>query len=189
MAARPLPSQDYLRECFSYDRETGIVMWRQRPLHHFKSEVVQRQWNTKHLGKRAGNPLSGTRYLCVGLFGSLWGLHRIIWRMETGEEVPQVDHRDCDGTNNKWNNLRAATHETNVLNQRGWNGRDLPKGVSRHGRNFRAIIQFRKKSHSLGTYRTVVQAAEAYAEAAQRLHGEFANLGAGTRGDGSRGHP
>lgn len=188
MAAKSLPSQEFLRECFLYDGETGVILWRQRPPHHFKNDLVQRQWNTKHFGKKAAYPNTDYRYLRVGLFGSHWAVHRIIWRMKTGEDAPQIDHKDCNGMNNKWRNLRLATHDLNVLNQRGWNGRVLPKGVTHHGSNYRATIQFRKKLYSLGTYKTIDEAVNAYRDGARRLHGEFANFGVPLRGDGQRGH-
>lgn len=177
MAAKPLPSQTFLCECFTYDRETGSLTWRERPSHHFRSEGVQIRWNTKHRRKRADDITPDGRYRRVGLMKSRWMVHRLIWRMETGEDAPQVDHRNCDGLDNRFDNLRASDHNTNVLNQRGWGGRDLPKGVSRKGKKYLAQIQFQKKSYRLGVHDTPEQARAVYIEAAHRLHGKFANEG------------
>ena len=65
--------------------------------------------------------------------------HRVIWAMMTGRwPDDEIDHRDRDPANNRWENLREATHSLNMLN------RDEPstntsgvKGVSRYRKGWR----------------------------------------------------
>jgi hypothetical protein len=90
----------------------------------------------------------------------------------------EVDHRDCDPSNDRWENLREATSSQNKANRRSSRGgRNLPKGVSVHYGKFQARITINYKTTRLGVYPTIEQAAAAYANAAVDLHGEFACTG------------
>lgn len=39
MKFRQLPSKEYLDECFDYSKETGTLIWKARPVSHFKNET------------------------------------------------------------------------------------------------------------------------------------------------------
>ena len=151
-------------------------MARQRP-----DEWVQRVWNAKYAGKRAGTIgrfKSGLAYRLVVVDRVLFLEHRIIWKIVTGEDPgDEIDHEDGDGLNNKWDNLRQATHAQNMHNNGGWRGRDLPKGVTRMRGRFQAQITLDYKVMALGTFDTPEEAHNAYCEAANRLHGRFASHG------------
>jgi hypothetical protein len=86
------------------------------------------------------------------------------------------DHIDCNGLNNRRNNLRAATRAQNGQNRCGWAASGLPKGVSAHHTRFRAGIRVNKKRLHLGVFETIHEAAAAYDEAAKKYFGEFARL-------------
>lgn len=94
-------------------------------------------------------------------------------------EWPQVeiDHRDGDPSNNRWLNLRPATHQQNLCNTRLRSDNTTgAKGVvfdKRNGR-YRARIYLNKRHVSLGGYDTLEQASAVYAEAARKHFGEFA---------------
>jgi hypothetical protein len=101
------------------------------------------------------------------------GMHRLI---KPGD---RVDHRDGNGLNNRWNNLRFATHRQNTINAyraqtdsgSGYRGAVLV----RPGR-WQARIRDGGRNLSLGVYTTPEDAAKAYDAAATKLHGEFAFL-------------
>lgn len=87
-----------------------------------------------------------------------------------------VDHRDCDGLNNRRSNLRTATvaennqnHRTRANNTSGF------KGVSLHKRSQRwqASIWIHGKIRHLGSFDTAEAAHLAYAAASAQLHGDF----------------
>lgn len=49
--------------------------------------------------------------------GKMFYAHRLAWKIMTGKEAPpEIDHRDGDGTNNAWENLRDGT-EINPKNK------------------------------------------------------------------------
>jgi hypothetical protein len=95
-----------------------------------------------------------------------WRAHRVIWKLVTGRDPGDtVDHINRDPSDNRWKNLRSATHGQNRANSLANRGRALPKGVYLdHGR-FRAIIRRNGKNSSLGHYDTPAEASAAYVRA------------------------
>lgn len=90
----------------------------------------------------------------------------------------QVDHINCDGTDNRRQNLRQCSPAENARNRRKERGSANPsKGVFQYpsGR-FNAKIMVDGKRFNLGTYDTLPEAEQAYAQAALRLHGDFARV-------------
>lgn len=111
---RELPSQEYLKECFDYDPESGRVEWRCRPAHHFASEQYARMSNTRN----AGNPVGSTkgRYAQVNMGTRKCYLHRLIWKLVTGEEPDVIDHINGDVRDNRWVNLRSVSAKESSRN-------------------------------------------------------------------------
>ena len=97
-------SQEYLKECFYYNETTGEVIKRQRPRHHFKT---LRQYKIS-IAKSSipGRAISDNGYITVSIDNKTFYAHRIIWKMQTGEDPSIIDHIDHNRTNNAWNNLR-----------------------------------------------------------------------------------
>lgn len=179
MTESNVPTLEYLHECFDYDPETGVLTWRARPQAHFKTEHGSRGWNTRYAGKVAGSPTSWG-YLNVTVCNVRYRNHRIAFAMYNHIELAdmdfEVDHKDVDLKNNRGENLRSATRSQNNRNQRKRsNNASGFKGVFLHkGRGYRALIMAAGKRHHLGYFPTPELAGAAYAQAAERLHGEFA---------------
>jgi hypothetical protein len=94
----------------------------------------------------------------------------------TGSSPAGIDHRDRNGLNNKWNNLRAANQTQNNGNSRlSTKNKSGRKGVfwSKHRQTWTAQIKKGKSTH-LGYFETVQEAADAYLIAARNYFGEFA---------------
>jgi hypothetical protein len=154
-------SVEKLKRLAHYDPETGEFTW-----------LVDRgrvKAGTK--AKRGRTP-----YVELRIEGKLYLGHRLAWFYMTGEWPIRVDHEDTDKSNNRWSNLREATHKQNLCN-RGKNKNNTTgyKGVCRLKSGlFKANIKEDGKTKHLGVFDDPVVAHAAYCAAAARLHGDFA---------------
>lgn len=172
---KELPVQ-FLSECFSYYPDTGALIWRKRPEHHFASTSYAERFNNRYAGTAAGSQ-NGAGYLHVGIGGVMHRVHRIAWALSTGEwPTVKIDHKDGDRSNNKWLNLRLADDAGNsqnckirIDNTSGY------KGVFASSTGWRSKISARGKRYDLGRFNSPELAHEFYDLAAQMLHGQFAS--------------
>lgn len=105
--------------------------------------------------------------------------HRLAFLYMTGKIPSVVDHKNRDKSDNRWNNLRAASHAKNQRNCQAYTTNKLGyKGVHRAktAGKFKAQIRFNGKGIYLGRFDTAEDAAIAYNEKSLELHGEFACL-------------
>ena len=91
--------------------------------------------------------------------------HRLAWLYMTGDWPPnEINHENRASDDNKWANLRLATHGQNQRNS-------MPRGVSRfkgvywfkRDKKWRTIAKLNGKNHLLGYHDTEESAAAAYA--------------------------
>lgn len=124
--------------------------------------------------KKIGNVWYACRCDMVNGVNKTQFLHRFI--MNADAEI--IDHKNCDGLDNRKCNLRPCTFAQNGMNKRGKQNRKIEyKGVHSTGKSkFEATISTNKKTIHLGTYTTTVEAAMAYDTKAKELFGEFACL-------------
>lgn len=151
-----------LKELLHYEPETGVFTWRVKT-------NKSRNW----VGKRAGCANVSTGYVMIGIDGHDIRAHRLAWFYMTGEwPANEVDHRNTDKGDNRWDNLRQATTRLNGENKRRANRNSKTGflGVSPHRNRFMARIKVNGKHKCLGTFDTPEQAHAAYVATKRQLH-------------------
>lgn len=160
-----LVRHDRLLSLLNYDKRTGLFRWR-----------VKRSGNVS-VGDIAGNLSHG--YWVVKIDSKRYLAHVLAFFYVTGEwPTLFVDHRNCTKHDNSWDNLRLATKHQNGYNRPAMsNNTSGAKGVHWHktNRKWCATIRYNGTQRLIGFFDDKNEAAHAYAEAAKRLHGEFAN--------------
>lgn len=109
-------TQSYLKECLTYDPDTGIFVWNTRPLSHFKNSHGMNTFNAQLANKET--VYKGNRgYFMISLNKRLYLAHRLAFLyMEGYFPENDVDHIDRDKSNNKWSNLREVSTQCNMQN-------------------------------------------------------------------------
>jgi len=183
------PLTEFLSSVLDYDPDTGNLIWKHRPTSHFKTNAAFKTWNKRFCGTVAGTEhredgrptsvivachIAGKKYLLKS--------HRIIFSIAVRPilEWEEIDHRNGNPFDNKWDNLRLASRAENVRNtgkkRRNGTFSNLPKGVIKHGSGYRAVIMADYKTYYLGTFKSPQAAGNAYKKAAAQLHGQFARI-------------
>lgn len=155
-----------LRELLVYDPATGVFRWLAGGAKHSAGDVAG---CVKPDGKRF--------YRYIGIDYRVYVAHRLAWLYMTGAwPAGEIDHRDTDGTNNRWGNLRSATRSQNAAN-RGAQSNSFSglKGAFRDRRGrWRSSIQYGGRRLHIGSFATPEEAHAAYLEKAKQLFNEFA---------------
>ena len=153
------PSQARLNELLSYDPDTGDLRWKV---------------------DRGGKAKSGDliRPRCqMKVCGETHIMARVIWKLVTGRDSNvYIDHVNRNPNDNRWSNLREATHGQNARNCS--TRKDSPLGIKgvyvyQHDKSrFIATVRCRGKSHHVGVFDTLEEATVARQKKAKELHGE-----------------
>lgn len=155
------PTYERVRELLSYDPETGVFTRLQRVANWMPGPVV------------GGRTSHG--YINITIDRKRNYAHRLAFLLMTGKwPTKHIDHIDGDTTNNRWSNLREATHSENLAN-RGPTKCNTSgfKGVTAKRKKWIASIQWQGKPYRSRSFDTKEEAAEAYRQLALRLHGDF----------------
>ncbi|HEX5362374.1 MAG TPA: HNH endonuclease [Fluviicoccus sp.] len=149
-----------LKELFHYDPITGSLTWR-----------VSK--GRARAGSKAGS-VRKDGYVQVRISGKFYYVHRIAWAIMTGSWPDHlVDHRNTNPSDNRWENLRAATITQNHANKYGYSETGF-KGVRPDKKKWMARIGVNGKTRYIGSFDTPEEANAAYLEAATRNFGEYA---------------
>lgn len=155
------------------------MTWCRRPLNHFHSAQEANRWNTRYASLEAGST-NTDGYREVRVDKQRYGMHRIIYKMMTGEDpLIDVDHQNHIRSDNRWENLRQATKGEQAYNSSlRRDNTSGSKGIfirkSKTGKlSYVAFITVSRKRKVLGTFQTKEEAHDAYCDAGRKLHGNF----------------
>jgi hypothetical protein len=155
------PTAATLRRTLSYDTETGDWKWRISA-------------GTRKEGAPAGNKRpEGYRYIKINR--RLYRTSRLAWLYVTGAWPKfEIDHINGDPSDDRWSNLRPATHAQNSKNRKlNVNNSSGYKGVFLNKGRWRAVINSDGQRYHLGYFATQAEAAFAYRYAADQLHKDY----------------
>ena len=119
MATKSLPSPEDLRKYLSYDPCSGKLTWLPRTDDMFSKGTVGfcKRWNTKYAGKPALNYTNAHGYLVGPINGNMAAAHRVAYAIMIGLwPIDNIDHINGNRTDNRWENIRAASNSENVKN-------------------------------------------------------------------------
>lgn len=162
-ANKAAPTQERVKEVLHYDPETGDFTWLKN-----KCKRIRR-------GDPAGW-ITNRGYVRVRVDHIARYAHRLAFLYQTGTwPSNDIDHIDCNPSNNAWVNLREATKVQNQANIGVRRGNRLGvKGVRKQLNRYRATIRVYGKTVHLGSFLTPEEAHAAYMAEATKLYGEFA---------------
>ncbi len=154
---------NYLRSILHYNPDSGLWTW-----------LIYKGPKSKG----AVGTISKAGYAAISIDDKKYYLHRLAWFYMTGEwPENEIDHIDMNKANNKWINLRKATHRQNQANvAKRKDNTSGSKGVyySKHASKWIANISCNGKTINLGCHDTKEEAALTYEQAAKWYHGKYA---------------
>ena len=155
-------TQSRLKHLLDLDEDTGVFYWKNPRSNHVRTGQV-----AGHIHKEHG-------YCKIKLDGKLHYGHRLVWLWVTGNfPENEIDHRNGDRADNRFENLRSANHAQNSQNlKRHSNNTSGFTGVywDPFNEKWRAEIKVLGRKHRLGRFVDVADAHRAYLMAKAKLH-------------------
>ena len=155
-----------MAEYLSYDPATGELRWRK----------------SKNSRARVGTVVSRTTekgYLRFFFNGRQYRVHRVAFALMTGRwPEHQIDHKNGDPADNRWENLREVSNAVNCQNRHRPKCRSGLLGAHLAGRRFSSEITVNGVRRRLGHFDTAQEAHEAYVRARQEIGAGFPVRGA-----------
>lgn len=147
-----------LKDRFHYCPDTGFFTYRELPRKLFGSDSSWKEWLARYAGRRAGSIkyLScGRRYVYLYVNRKNLSAHRVAWAIMTGSQPPpHIDHRNRDGTDNRWSNLRNGVGINHRNRGRQRNNTSGITGIGWHkrARKWQAYVREDGYQHYLGLF-------------------------------------
>ena len=130
---------------------------------------------TRKVGKNKVGSLDKDGYLCIKVSNKTYKAHRLAWYLHYGDwPKDQLDHINGVRDDNRIENLREVTSQQNNFNRKpNSNSTSNYKGVSwcKRDKVWVSQIVVSGKNTRLGNFRSEIEAATAYDNAARVAHG------------------
>ena len=165
-----------VQKLLRYEPETGRLFWLPRAgVDGFDAQSLSAF--SQYVGKEAFTASMSNGYKCGRIRRKTFLAHRVIWAIQTGAwPKEEIDHINMDKGDNRWGNLREATHAQNNQNKPiGAANTSGFKGVSWNNKaqKWQATIKLNTVMTHLGMFNDKTDAALAYQQASREMHGEF----------------
>ena len=165
---------EYIRENLRYDPETGFLWW---------IKDSESKSGRRGLDKPVGTYNKGYLHFCLptpkGKRRQLL-VHRVAFFLYYDSWPEEfIDHINNVKTDNRIENLREATLQQNLRNQKSRAGSSSRyKGISfeKRRQKWKVELRYSGKIKYVGYYTSEEEAARAYDKAARELHGDYARL-------------
>ena len=150
-----------VKELFEYNKDTGVITWKKR---------LSR--NTQ-IGKPAGSKRKDKQGLVIRFTheGKKYEIQgaRVAWFLQTNTDPEDkcIDHINGDRNDNRFQNLRLATHRENTWNRQG------VRGYWRNRNSWRVDIRWDGVTLACGSFKTEEEASAFYKEKVLELREEF----------------
>jgi hypothetical protein len=105
MRVKPMPPVSVINQLLDYDPMTGVFRWKDT------------RHNCVKVGAVAGT-IRKNGYLQIVINYSNYKAHRLAYYIVTGDQPPEVDHKNGIRHDNKFINLRAADKKLNMNNRK-----------------------------------------------------------------------
>lgn len=138
--------------------------------------LIRKIGRAGEIGQVAGCVHKGSGYIHVKIKAKAYKAHRLVFLYHHGYMPECVDHIDGDKTNNKIENLRAATKEENCRNQKVRStNKSGYKGVKwvEHCKKWQVEVCKNYKQLRFGMYEDLELAGLVAIEATELIHGRF----------------
>lgn len=161
-------TQEELKELLHYNPDTGVFIWIKVPKKSLKISVGLVAGYKNYYG-----------YCSIYIKGALFPAHRLAFLYMNGlMPVNFIDHVNGNPFDNKFDNLREASHLENMRNKKmrkdntsGYVGIEYVNKSNR----WRAVCNTGGKKNFLGSFASKEEASEAYNDFAKLKYGEFYN--------------
>lgn len=140
-------TKEELLHLFDYDREKGIFIWKNPPL------------KNGYLKNKIAGSKTMQGYVSIRLKRRNLLVHRLVWLIEKGTNVDQLDHINGIRSDNRIENLRAVTNRLNQNNTiRHRNGRLVGATYHKNTNKYMSRLKIKGKNIHLGLFNTEIEA-------------------------------